>query len=259
MSDMCAHGPFTALEGPGDTLRRGPSCKHLKNLALALGRHRSAPARGRGPHRVPVPYRVPVPLQPTALVPLKLSTHAKARLSHRLDAAQRMELVGVMFEHVAGVLSDVGLRTVVVCADPLLATAPRGVEVWAEHRRGLNIALEGALRRLEGPALVVPADLPWLGTQDVDGLLAVSGDVVVARARDGGTNALLLRGRVRPAFGPGSALAHAYRARRAGLSARVVRIAGFDDDLDDETTLQRAVAGAPALHARDAARRGQRR
>jgi 2-phospho-L-lactate guanylyltransferase (CobY/MobA/RfbA family) len=76
-----------------------------------------------------------------------------------------------------------------------------------------------------------------LEASDVEAVLSRDEDVVVARAVDGGTNGLLLRSPIRPAFGLRSALTHAARARAACLSACVVDIAGFAADIDTPAAL----------------------
>ncbi len=179
-----------------------------------------------------------------AVVPVKVSPGAKRRLAHELGPRERERLARTLFDHVAGILTVAGLEVVAVSTAALPGT---GVEVWPDGGRGLNAELAAALARLPGPAVIVPADLPWLTVASIDRMLEEPGDVVVARARDGGTAAMLLRRTIRPAFGPGSALLHARRARSAGLSARVVRIEGLHRDLDDLPGLIAARASSPAL------------
>jgi 2-phospho-L-lactate/phosphoenolpyruvate guanylyltransferase len=172
---------------------------------------------------------------PTALVPVRIAPTAKGRLAHVLSGAERMRLISSLFEHVTSVLDDAGLRIVVVTPTP--AEVPSSLEVWTDEAPGLNGALQAALQRLALPVLIVHADLPLLRSDDVDGLLANDSDVVVARAHDGGTNGLLLRRPLTPAFGADSALVHAARARAAGLSVSVVDIPGFAQDVDTQPAL----------------------
>jgi 2-phospho-L-lactate guanylyltransferase len=142
-----------------------------------------------------------------------------------------------LFGHVSEVLASAGLRVVALSPAPLPSVPG---EVWIDEEPGLNRAVARALERLGPPALVVHADLPWLRVVDVERLLAEPGDVVVARAHDGGTNALLLRRLMPPAFGRDSALVHAIAARERGLRARVVDIDGLARDLDDASALSAA-------------------
>jgi 2-phospho-L-lactate guanylyltransferase len=170
---------------------------------------------------------------PTAIVPVRIAPTAKRRLAHALGPADRMSLVRTLFEHVTDVLLDVGLSVVALSPTPI--DAP--VEVLLDEAVGLNAALNRALVVIGTPAIVVHADLPLVAPSDVEAVLASTSEVVVARARDGGTNALLLRRPMRVTFGPVSALAHARRARTAGLSTRVLDVPGLAWDVDDEVGL----------------------
>ena len=173
-------------------------------------------------------------LVPPALIPVRTGPTAKRRLAHVLRAPERAALVRSLLDHVVGVLTSVGLRVVVLTPEPV--DVP-GAEVWTDEAPGLNAAVAAALPRLGPPALVVHADLPLLSPADVETSLNSEADVVIARSYDGGTNGLLMRTLLRPAFGVGSAAAHADRARRAGLRAAVLDIPGFAMDVDDEVGL----------------------
>jgi 2-phospho-L-lactate guanylyltransferase len=184
---------------------------------------------------------------PTALVPVRSGPTAKRRLAHVLPARERMRLVSELLAHVTGVLDEAGLRVVVLTPTPLDVV---GAEVWTDEASGLNAALAAAIDRLGAPVLVVHADLPLLGGADVSAVLADDADVVVGRSYDGGTNGLLLRSPIRPAFGPQSAAAHAIRARRAGLRASVLDIPGFQIDVDDESGLSVARSVSASRYTR---------
>lgn len=172
---------------------------------------------------------------PVAIVPFRSGAGAKMRLAHVLPAAERAALAQALFERVTNVLVSCGLRVVAVCSAP--TAAPEGVEVRLQTARGLNASLRDALWNTGVPALVVPADVPSVRKVDVLRLLAETGDVVVVPSADGGTNALLLRRMIAPAFGPRSALAHLRAARDAGHRARCVEIEAFARDVDDEAAL----------------------
>ena len=174
-------------------------------------------------------------LRPTVVVPVRTEPTVKRRLAHVLDPQERRELVRAMFGHVIGVLSDCGLRVVALSPRPLAPDVD--IETWIERGRGLNAAIDEATLRTGAPVLIVHADLPLVARNDIEAVLAAPGDVVIARARDGGTNALLMRTRIRSAFGASSALAHAARARAAGLRAHVIDRPGLALDVDDEASL----------------------
>ena len=188
---------------------------------------------GRRQHDSHPTYRKWVPT-PAALIPVRTGPTAKRRLAHVLRADERASLVERLLEHVVEVLTGTGLRVVVLSPEPVHV---EGAEVWTDQAPGLNAAVAAALDSLGTPALVVHADLPLLSADDVAVVLESDADVVVARSYDGGTNGLLLRSPIRPAFGVGSAAMHADRARRAGLRAAVLDIPGFALDVDDEAGL----------------------
>ncbi len=172
---------------------------------------------------------------------------AKRRLAHVLSGDERIRLVRNLFGHVVSVLLDAGLAVIALAPDHL--EVPKDVEVWRDEASGLNRAVGAALGRIGAPVLVVHADLPRIGVSDVDRIVASRADVTIARAHDGGTNALLMRTLIAPAFGPASAAKHASRARAEGLAVSVLDIPGLALDVDDESTLS-AYAGASALRRR---------
>jgi 2-phospho-L-lactate guanylyltransferase len=180
---------------------------------------------------------------PTALIPVRTGRTAKRRLAHVLGPDERDALVRSLFEHVARVLLNAGLR--VIALTPGELDPPDGVEVRHDEGAGLNQAVTAALPRVGAPVLVVHADLPLLEATDVDFLLASDADAVIARSDDGGTNGLLLQTLIAPAFGPESASRHAARARAAGLRAVVVDTPGFATDVDDEVGLSACAAFFP--------------
>ena len=100
------------------------------------------------------------------------------------------------------------------------------------------------------PLLIVPADVPMIDAAAIAVLLDAvsSADAVVgiAPAWDGGTNGLLLRPAtvVAPAFGEGSAAAHAKAARAVGASVAEVHDPRWALDLDIPTDLARLLAWA---------------
>ena len=172
---------------------------------------------------------------PPALVPVRIAPTAKRRLAHVIGPQQRMDFVRRSFEHVSDVLHAAGCRVIALTPEPI--DVPGEIDLWLDEAPGLSRAVAAASLKLGAPVLVVHADLPWLTDQDVHALLESKADVVVARAKDGGTTGLLMRKLITPAYGPGSALRHAQIARGSGLSALVVDIPGFARDVDDPRAL----------------------
>jgi 2-phospho-L-lactate guanylyltransferase len=182
---------------------------------------------------------------PVALVPVRLTPLAKRRLAHKLPAAERTGLVLALFNRVVAALQGAGLD--VVALAPHDVDVPDGVELWIDEAPGLNGAIGRAVERTGIPVMVVHADLPDVTAADVTSVLSIPGDVVIARARDGGTNVLLLRSKLRPSFGPNSALLHAQRARAAGLRTIVVDHPGLALDVDDAAGLTASSSPASSL------------
>jgi 2-phospho-L-lactate guanylyltransferase len=182
------------------------------------------------------------------LVPLKRLDDAKSRLAAVLEPAERAAL---MLELLQGVLAavkeaDVGPITVVSSE----SLTQNGVARFDDRGLAWNDALAAAMRELvtEPIAAVVSADLPRIGAEDVRALVAATPDrgMAIARARDGGTNAVSMRpaGAVRTHFGePRSAVVHAQVTAAAGLAARIVDLPGLAFDVDTPDDLGELRAG----------------
>jgi 2-phospho-L-lactate/phosphoenolpyruvate guanylyltransferase len=183
------------------------------------------------------------------LVPLKRLDDAKTRLAAVLTADERAAL---MLELLQGVLAavkeaDVGPITV-VSSEPL---APNGVPRFDDRGLAWNDALAAAMRAVvtEPIVTVVSADLPRITAEDVRALVAATPDhgMAIARALDGGTNAVSMRpaGAVRTHFGePSSASVHALATAEAGLAARIIDLPGLAFDVDTPGDLQQLREGA---------------
>jgi 2-phospho-L-lactate guanylyltransferase len=197
----------------------------------------------------------------TAVIPLKAIADGKTRLAGALSPADRALLLRRTFDRVVAAVAaaDLVAGALVVVGDAEGAGWAADVGLaWLPEPAGgggLNAALDEADRHLgDRPTLVVPADLPLVGSGDVDAVVAAlppGGGVVIAPTSDGGTGALLRSpGRaIAPCYGPGSALAHAAAAAAAGLPCRTLWIPGLALDLDSPGDLDRA-GGWSAVTAR---------
>jgi 2-phospho-L-lactate/phosphoenolpyruvate guanylyltransferase len=177
------------------------------------------------------------------LVPLKRLDRAKSRLDGLLGPSARAALMRALLDRtLAEAARASGLGRIV-----LVSSEPKSSSIAAKHGiawfddRGLpwNEALAAATREAVGSddVLILSADLPLLDAGDVEAFLAAAPPrgLAIARARDAGTNAVLLRpaGAIFTCFGvPGSAAEHARLAAEAGLPAVIVDLPGLATDLD---------------------------
>ena len=177
---------------------------------------------------------------PTAVVPMKSMDLAKSRLAGVLEPAGRRTLARQMLDHVLETLRQAGISPVRI----------------ADGDRDLNadVAAAAHLVQDEGATdlLLVMADLPYLAPDDIAALLEAGRQsaVVIAEAKDGGTNALLLRPPTALQFafatGQPSARRHAELARAAGIEPTIVRRPGLARDIDTPADLAALASDHPA-------------
>jgi 2-phospho-L-lactate/phosphoenolpyruvate guanylyltransferase len=175
------------------------------------------------------------------LVPLKALDHAKSRLAGALSAEERAELMRSLLERVVGVVREAGVERITV----VTAESMAGYDVW--HDRGLawNDALATATAEIvTAPVVaVISADLPLVQPEEVEELLdsTPGRGIAIARALDGGTNAVSIRppGLVRTHFGEASSA-----AVHAGLGVEhvVLDLPGLAFDVDTPADLARMQA-----------------
>ena len=171
------------------------------------------------------------------LVPLK-RLEPKSRLASALSPEERAELMCSLLEHVVGEIREAGIeRVTVVTAEPL-----EGYEVWPDRGLAWNDALAAAIGEVVTAPLVaiVSADLPSLRAEEVEELLLATPGrgIAIARALDGGTNAVAMRppGLVVTRFGvTASAAVHA----GLGVDHVVLDLPGLAFDVDTPEDLAR--------------------
>jgi 2-phospho-L-lactate guanylyltransferase len=176
------------------------------------------------------------------LVPLKHLDDAKTRLSSVLSGEKRSALMLELLEGVLLAAREADVGPVTVVSSELLAD--NGVGRFDDRGLAWNDALAAAMGEVvsEPIAAVVSADLPRVSAEDIRALVAATPDrgMAIARALDGGTNAVSMRppGSVRTHFGePQSAAVHAQATAAAGLAARILDIPGLAFDVDTPTDL----------------------
>jgi 2-phospho-L-lactate guanylyltransferase len=179
----------------------------------------------------------------TAVVPMKSIALAKGRLSTVLDGAGRRALAQQMLDHVMATLREAGLASVRMASG-------------ADGTGDLNADVTEAARLVEREGashlLLVMADLPYLSAADIAALVEAGRDnpVVIAEAKDGGTNAMLLAPPTVLEFAFAthrpSATFHAESARRAGIEPVILRRPGLARDIDTPADLAALVSDHPA-------------
>ena len=180
------------------------------------------------------------------IIPAQSFDRGKTRLAPVLDASARRRFSRDCLIHVVRTARRVASarRIVVVSrAAEVLGLARRlGVRALHESGRGLNNAAtdaqEFAARRGAQATLVLHADLPGLGANDIRALMAKlarhDGVVLAPDSLRDGSNALGLRpcGAIPYRFGVGSFKQHCAQARGARMSLRIVNSPGLAMDID---------------------------
>jgi 2-phospho-L-lactate guanylyltransferase len=166
----------------------------------------------------------------------------KQRLEASEEARARLSLA--MLGDVLAAATAVG-RTLVVSGDAegQALADELGAEALADPGGGQGAAVGAALRRLEGTALVVNADVPCVVPHDLRTLAGAAelGALAFVEAEDGTTNALALPqpAHFAPLYGGGSAARFRDHAEQLGLPAISCVIPNLSDDVDTMDDLRR--------------------
>jgi 2-phospho-L-lactate guanylyltransferase len=169
------------------------------------------------------------------IVPVKGLAVAKTRLAPLLSTEERARLVVEMLDGVLTACREASAidGTLLVTPDPALARDGVSLLVDAGTGHADAVALALADPRAAAGALVVMADCPLVTAESLDALAASARPLALARARDGGVNALALQevDGYRPRFGVpfGTTVAE---ARAAGYDPVVLDDPRFALDVD---------------------------
>jgi 2-phospho-L-lactate guanylyltransferase len=196
-----------------------------------------------------------------AIIPVKPLRYGKSRLAHILSMEERAELTGNILKRTLGVLDEAPLitRTLVVSRDTAVLKVARqvGASTYGEtDKQDLNMALTraahiAAVQKADG-ILILPADLPFITSLDIEKLIGAIGPdhqngsngnsyrrrsmVICGDHNRDGTNALLLS----PAtgfnfqYGPGSFEKHLVEAEHLGMKSIIISRPTIEFDLDTE-------------------------
>lgn len=194
---------------------------------------------------------------PAAVVLMKSIDLAKRRLDTVLDPARRRALATKMLRHVLDTLDEAAVAPVYLASDDLALARELGVRALSGVGDvDLNAAATTAARAVQADGatdlLLLTADLPYLASGDIAAVIEAGRQsaVVIAEAKDGGTNALLLRPPTAIGFAfatnQPSAKRHAELARKAGIEPAIVRRPGLARDIDTPADLTNLAAEHPA-------------
>ena len=178
------------------------------------------------------------------IVPMKPLKLVKSRLAEVLEPHQREALGLGMFDHVvrAAVGSSATAVWVVGGDDAVKDVSLRIGAQWREDdgkdlNDSLTVTFERAFRAGLAPTYL-PADLPFVSSEDVSNLIEASSDgeyVTLSPAhRDGGTNAIIVpaNSEFRPMLGRESFGKHRKQASEKSIALEIFDSAGIGLDLD---------------------------
>ena len=179
----------------------------------------------------------------------------RANGKSRLPQPVRAELALAMLADVLAACTATG-PTTLVSDDPAAVEVARslGTRTLRDPGDGQGAAVAAALEAVDGPALVVNADLPCAVPADLRALgeLADADALGVVEAADGTTNALALPDPAlfAPLYGPGSAARFREHARAHGVQPVDAAIPNLEDDVDTLDDLRRlALRAGPRTQA----------
>jgi 2-phospho-L-lactate/phosphoenolpyruvate guanylyltransferase len=176
-----------------------------------------------------------------AIVPVKARAACKSRLAGPLSADARIRLVRLMLNRVIAALQGASTVARVIVVSPERDTLADDIAVLEDAGGGLNTALDGARRTLVAQGadeiLILPADLPFVTSAEIDALVETGRQAGFALASDAagvGTNAIYLSppSSFRFQFGPGSRSRHLSEAARLGRQPQLFDAPGLEFDLD---------------------------
>jgi 2-phospho-L-lactate guanylyltransferase len=188
-----------------------------------------------------------------AVVPVKHLAASKGRLSSILSPEDRKRLTLVMLEDVLTAIKCSSIEKIVVVGSDLRVgdlAMDADIVYISEEISGLNRSIRVSIEwcRKEGAdsILVLPADVPFLSSTDIDRIVELSEGtdsvMVLSPSEDWGTNALYLRppNLIPASFGRGSFNRHIRLASDKCVRVKVYYSSSLALDVDTKKDLQRA-------------------
>ena len=192
----------------------------------------------------------------TSLFPVRaIVVPYRANGKSRLPGPVRAELALAMLADVVTACVAAAPTTVVTDDAAAARLAEElGAAAAGDPGDGQGAAVGAALAGLDGPVLVVNADVPCAVPRDLRTLAEIgeAGALGVVEARDGTTNALALPRATlfAPLYGPGSAERFRSHAREQGVDSVAAAIPNLADDVDTIDDLRRVgVRAGPRTQA----------
>jgi 2-phospho-L-lactate guanylyltransferase len=165
-----------------------------------------------------------------AIIPVSKFKEAKTRLSPKLTINERENLLKAMLNDVINVLNGLVHEIVIISSDEDVLEYVSSMKVKTLKEKGktdLNGALHQAIEYMAKSChkiLIVPSDIPLIKKSHVKDIITLGNkfDVVIAPAKGGGTNALLIHASTfKMKFGDYSFFEHINQAKKNNLSYKV--------------------------------------
>jgi 2-phospho-L-lactate guanylyltransferase len=189
-----------------------------------------------------------------AIVPIKGLSASKRRLSSFLSIQDRRILIETMLFDVLTALKSSKIQQIVIVSSDLAVQSladKSNVFFFSPSHNGLNPAIEEAtawcIQNHASSVLVVPGDIPFLRSEDVNRIIQLGTDknpiVVLSPSNNGGTNALFQNppNLVLPNFGHGSFAKHCNQAQIKGVCIKVYFSSAVALDIDSLIDLWRVL------------------
>jgi 2-phospho-L-lactate guanylyltransferase len=199
-----------------------------------------------------------------AIIPVSRFSNAKTRLSPTLTETERENLLKAMLKDVIKALKDHVEKIVVISSDSEVLRFVEDMGVTALQEKGdtdLNGALTQAVEwcsEFYEKVLVVPSDVPLIRKYHVKNILkrSESFDVVIAPAKGGGTNALLLPpSTISMKFGEYSFFEHIKEAKAKNISYSIYDSFYLSLDVNTAEDLGEIILHGRGTETRDFLRR----
>ncbi|WP_191601213.1 2-phospho-L-lactate guanylyltransferase [Marinomonas algicola] len=198
--------------------------------------------------------------QPCIVIPMKSPKRAKQRLSAHLSNAERESLALALFKKTLAFFQRhfPQLETLVVSESRsvlALAETYDAHTLFDDGRQGLNGALNRACTWVKqagfSQQLIIPSDIAVLDQMEITALLQASenAQVVIALAKDGGTNALLTSppDAIDFMYGHHSAQMHQANAVANAITCDCLQLPHLSLDIDLSHDLEKAIQQRPDL------------